>query len=196
MRNKNKLSVWQFCYRPSYYLTHPWKWLKDLRRCIRDFIHRGRYGFAYSDVWEWGSWWPMVGAEAMRYLAEHCEGYPAGDFESYEAYQAYLAGLAEQLQWCATSQEEFGTHHHGKVNEYKQAYDTICDERAIRLEGDADKEYTIFGTCNVTRYDLKSEDKDIIHQFWDREEELLKEDSQVRSDILAEIGQHLDRYWD
>jgi hypothetical protein len=49
---ENKLSVWKFPYKKTYYLTHPWKWFYDLYWNFRNFWHRERYGFAYIDVWE------------------------------------------------------------------------------------------------------------------------------------------------
>ena len=67
---KNELSVWTFPYRKGYYLTHPWKWFNDLYWNIRNFWHRGRYGFAYVDAWNWFDWWPKAGAAALEHIAK------------------------------------------------------------------------------------------------------------------------------
>lgn len=101
---KNDLSVWTFPYRKSYYLTHPWKWFKDIYWNVRNFWHRGRYGYAYVDVWNWYHWWPKAGAEALRYLAEHNSGYPDyAPWETMEKWKAYLLETADKLDWCIES---------------------------------------------------------------------------------------------
>ena len=73
---KRTLATFRFSRRPGYYLKHPGVLLREIRCNVRDFVHRGRYGYAATDVWEWYTWWTNVGAESLRYLAEHACGFP------------------------------------------------------------------------------------------------------------------------
>lgn len=176
---KNDLSVWTFPYRKSYYLTHPWKWFKDIYWNIRNFWHRGRYGYAYSDVWGWYWWWPKVGAEALRYLAEHNWGYPGYEpWETPEKWKAYLKELADKLEWCVETCDIAPDIHDAK-NEFKEAY----------------KKYSF---ADVMSNQLKDDPvyQDTVHKYWKREEELEKEDSEERAKIFSEIGRNLGRFWD
>ena len=61
-------------YRWEYYLTHPWTWAHDVYRETGDFVHRGLYGYARSDIWDLddylASWLP----DALRHMAENNHG--------------------------------------------------------------------------------------------------------------------------
>ena len=72
----NKLSVWTYSYRKSYYLTHPKILFHDIYWNFRNWWHRGKYGFGYVDAWNFNNWWVEVGASALRYIADHGDGYP------------------------------------------------------------------------------------------------------------------------
>lgn len=169
---KNNLSLWTFSYRKSYYFTHPWKWFEEIYWNIRNTIHRGRYGFAYADVWSWYSWWSRVGAEALRYLAEHHHGYPGYEpWDTPEKWDEYLVELADKLDWCADSCE---MDCHEKTNEYWNAFLETSSFLKKRTP----------------------EENEIAKKYWERENELTEQDEQKRAEIFAEIGRLLPRFWD
>jgi len=185
MKKKNELSVMRLYYRKLYYLTHPWKLVKDIYWNIRNFIHRGRYGYAYSDVWNWFGWWTQVGAESLKYLAEYGHGYPGYEpWETSEKWHTYLKDLADKLEWCLTT-TDIGCHE--DTNEYQIYYDDIHER--CRKSGKKDGMY-------CTWLETTSEEDEIIHKYWDREEELSKKDDKKRAEIFAEIGRLLPRFWD
>ena len=183
---KNRLSLFSPCYRKSYYLTHPWKFARDIYWSIRNFFHRGRYGYAYSDVWEWYTWWTTAGAEALRYLAKNGCGYPGyAPWETKSKWEAYLLELADKLDWCVKSCDIGG---HEDVNEYQKLYDEI---QATKAEKGKDARGYYFSRLNCTK-----EEEELIRKYWDREEELSQEDDKKREKIFAEIGKNLGRFWD
>lgn len=56
MKKKNKLSLFRLDRKASYYICHPWKFFHELWWDVRNFFHRGRYGYAYTDVWGFYHW--------------------------------------------------------------------------------------------------------------------------------------------
>lgn len=163
---KNPLSVWTFSYRKSYYLTHPWKWFKDLYRNIRNFWHRGHYGFAYVDVWDFCKWYPRVGAEALRYLAKHNNGYPAMEqWKTMEEWREYLEYLADRLQRCADSMDIcFGKER----NEYYEAYSKS----------------------------MPKPEKELIDKYLTREKEINDADQEYNETTWKWLGEDLGNLWD
>lgn len=123
-KRKNPLSLWSFSYRKTYYLSHPWKWFHNIYSNIRNFIHRGRYGFAYVDAWNFCDWWAMVGAEALRYMRDHGCGYPGFDqWDTPEKWKAYLTEMADNLQWSAASVDPLYDTLNKTRNQYKYIED-------------------------------------------------------------------------
>ena len=183
---KNKLSVWTWPYRKSVYICKPWRWFRELWINLTNFIHRGRYGFAYSDVWEFASWWPMVGAAALRYFAENGYGYPGCEpWETPEAWKAHLLKLADDLDWCVDSQDILYTDD---KNEYKEQMDEI-NKRCHREEKDENGMWH-------TWLEMTDADKVIRDKYFEREKELIEQQTEKRIKIFEEIGRNLPRYWD
>ena len=183
---KNPLTVWTFSYKKSYYLTHPWKWFKDLYWNIRNFWHRGRYGYAYVDVWNFCDWYPRVAAEALRYLAKHGSGYPGvKPWETPEEWSNYLNYLANRLQRCADAQDIlFGEER----NEYKEEYDKTFT-RAFIEEKDEN------GLIHA-HYDFTPEDKELHKKYWEREKELDKADHEYDKETWRWLAEDLGHFWD
>ena len=168
---KNPLSVWTFSYRPSYYITHPWKLFKDIYWNWRNFWHRGRYGYAYTDVWNFCNWYPYVGAEALRYLAEHHHGYPGvKPWENPNDWCEYLKYLANRLQRCADSMDIcFGEER----NEYKDELDKIIHETS-----------------------LSEEQEEIRKKYWEREKEIRDADQAYIEETYKWLAEDLGHFWD
>lgn len=107
-KKKNELSVMYLSFRKIYYLKHPLKFFWEIYWNIRNFIHRGKYGYSYIDAWNWFYWWPTAGAEALRYIAEHGCGYPGHEpWETPEKWKAYLFDLADRMDACVKSIDNF-----------------------------------------------------------------------------------------
>lgn len=178
MKKRNPLSLWSFTFRPQYYLTHPHKWIRELYLNIKNFIHRGRYGYAYVDVWNWCNWFPTVGAEALRYLAEHGNGYPSvAPWETPEKWCQYLKETAEKLDWCRMTCD-IVPEHHNTLNQYSKQMDEL---RSV---------------TSSWRDTMTNENIELHKKYWDREKELNAQDDEQRIVIFSEIGKNLPRFWD
>jgi hypothetical protein len=183
---KNKLSVWTFSYNKRYYLTHPWKWFKDLYWNWRNFWHRARFGYAYVDVWNFCDWYPRVGAEALRYLAQHHSGYPGiKPWENPKEWEEYLNYLANRLERCADSQDIcFGEER----NEYAEQLDEIMKNRR-KVEEHEDGSVTVSHT-------LTAEEEEIRKKYWAREEEIRKADQEYNKETYKWLAEDLGHFWD
>ena len=186
MKKENPLTIWSFPYNKRYYLIHPWKLAKDIYWNIRNFWHRGRFGYAYVDVWNFCNWYPRVGAEALRYLALHKHGWPAcKPWKTSEEWTEYLNYLANRLQRCADSQDIlFGEER----NEYHDAYEASIT-KAYREEKGKD------GLIH-SHYDFTPEDDEIRKKYWERDAEIRKADHQYIIDTYKMLADDLERLWD
>lgn len=186
MKKDNKLSVWTFPYRKSYYITHPWKWFKDIYWNVRNFWHRGRYGYAYVDVWNFCDWYPRVGAEALHYMADHHSGYPGiYPWATSEDWEAYLRYLARRLERCADSQDIlFGEDR----NEYKDTLDEIM--RATHKRTDNPD-----GSVTIS-HDLSDEQEKVRKKYWAREKEIRDADQAYNEETYKWLAEDLGHFWD
>ena len=184
---ENKLSVWDFSYRKTYYITHPWKWFKDLYWNIRNFWHRGKYGFAYVDVWNFCDWYPRVGAAALRYLAEHKSGYPGVDpWNTPEEWEEYLIYLSKRLERCANSQDIlFGEERNEYAEEFHAAYNNLTYHEEELPNG-----------CIRTWRDETPEYKALRDKYFEREKELAKVDQEYIEETFLLVSKDLARFWD
>lgn len=186
LKKSNPLSVNTFPYRPVHYLTHPWKLVHDIYWNFRNFFHRGRYGYAYVDVWNFCDWYPRVGAEALRYLARHNSGYPGmKPWDTMKEWREYLEYLANRLQRCADSQDIlFGQER----NEYQEELDNIMRETK-KVTHNADGSVTVSHT-------LTPEEEEVRKKYWEREKEIRNADQAYVEETYAMLSKNLSRFWD
>ena len=184
MDHKFDLNLFRVHYRKGYLWKHPWKAIMHFFRAAKHFYQRGRYGFSQVDSWEWYEWWTAVGANALRYIAEHGECYPIRSdhrkWKNLETWHAYLNKIADDLEWSAHS---CGVGCHSKEeNEYKDAHDKFLYKN-------------IFAEPYV--YTSPTEEEEEIHKkYWEIEEKLSSEDKVKRAAIFKEIGENLGEFWD
>ena len=183
---KNPLSLWTFSYNKSYYLIHPWRWIRDIYWNIKNFWHRGKYGYAYVDVWNFCDWYPRVAAEALRYLALHNNGYPATrPWTTMEEWREYLNYLANRLQRCADSQDIlFGEER----NEYKEEFDKIMKKTRESI-------YTDDGST-IIPYEFTPEQEEIRKKYIKRAEEITEADQAYIVETFKWLAEDLRRIWD
>ena len=173
---KNKLSVFKCYSSRRYYLLHPWRWIHDIYWNFRNFIHRGKYGFAYVDVWNFCDWWPQVAASALKYMAENGLGYPGAEpYDTPERWRAHLLALAGELEWCAEINDICYTDDH-EMNEYRKTFEKMMER------------------CDIENA-LTEEEKEIRKKYFDREQEIRNELAEKRARIFADIGRNLGQYW-
>lgn len=111
-----KIPIYLFSYRKSYYLTRPWKFFRELWIGAKNLWHRARYGYAYVDAWNMSSAWCLMGANMMLHLAQHGSAYPGGgEFDTPEKWKAHLEDMAQRLRECANIDWD-------EKNEYKESF--------------------------------------------------------------------------
>lgn len=182
---KNNLSVWTFPYRTGIYIRKPWTWFKDLYWNIRNFWHRGRYGYAFVDVWDFCTWYPRVGAEALRYLAKHSSSYPGiSPWNTPKKWEEFLLQFARNLDECAKS---IDMDYSDNKNEYAKEFYNMKTTHHRHENPD--------GTITVLT-ELTPEQQEVRNKYFEREKELQEEYKQMRINTYAKLGEILDRVWD
>ena len=178
MKRSNPLKIWTPRYRFPLFLLHPIYAIKTRWHDLKNFLHRGTYGYSYSDAWNWYTWWSTVGAEALRYMANHGCGYPGAEpWDTPDKWRAYLLNLADRLQWSAESLESF-PYDEEKRNQYYSQMQEIREQKYRN------------------NLPLTEEEEEIKELYWKRVDEIFYEDTMKREEIFSEIGRNLGRLWD
>lgn len=117
----SKWTVWNFPYSTRYYLTHPWKWARELFQNIGAAIRRSTNGWTYSDVWNWDEWFLSTAPTMFRYLANHGSAYPGIEpFETPEKWRDWLYKIADLLESGSTEYKE--AHNEFSMKDTKQYF--------------------------------------------------------------------------
>ena len=183
-KKKNALSLWTFPYRRQYYVTHPWKLMKDIILNVKNMWHRARYGFAYVDVWNFLDWYPRVGAAALEYLALHNCGHPHDYTE--EEWHEHLLYMSKRLTRCADS---FDILCGKERNEYTNDFNELMRRtRCIKKEANGD--------IVLSHIEFTPEEEELKNNYFRRVDEIAKADQQYREDTFKWIGEDLPRLWD
>lgn len=128
---KSNINAWKYPYRPAYYLTHPWKFIAQTGRNIRSSYMRVRYGWCYSDVWDWDQWFMHTVPDMFRHLAKYGCAYPGHPpFDTPEKWREWLNEMADLIE---TGREDWQDEH----NEYYDEWvSTFGDEKheEVRLK--------------------------------------------------------------
>ena len=168
---KNKMSVFTLGYRARYYLLRPHKFFKEVYWNVRNFIHRGRYGFAYVDVWCMDEYLLDLIPLMLRYLGEYSCGYPGTEpFETPEKYKRFLFNLAEKFEQC----QEEGEWR----NEYYEPY-----MHALNKQIDENREPT-------------EEEKELTKKYLENSIKTSEENDKAIIEAYKELAEHHQILWD
>ena len=99
MKNKQtikRIPYYAFSCKKSYYLTHPLKFLREIRTLIGNVKHRLLYSWDWPSLWNMDSFLGQLIPSMLRELAERSCGTPY-DIEE-EEYKAYLMALARLFE--------------------------------------------------------------------------------------------------
>ena len=179
---KNKMSVLGFSYRPLYYIKRPWKFFKEAYWNIRNFIHRGRFGFGYVDIWCMDEYLLDVIPMMLRHLADYSCGYPGVEpFDTPEKYKNFLKRLAEKFENCREENID-------ERNEYTDAFNNMM-ETARKREKDKN-EYT------VTTVNFTDEEKEIKNKYFNRMVDIQDERDAAIIEAYKELAENHNILWD
>ena len=175
-----KYSCWSWTYSKRYLITHPWQWFKCLWRNIKDVCMRARYGFCWSDVWNWDSWFLHVAPNMLRHMADYGSAYPGHKpFETPEKWHDWLHEMADLLE---TGNEEWQDAH----NEYREEF-------IKHLKDDWGP--TMFDEDGNIRHTPK-EPSELSKKYRARSEELAKQGEDNVRRVMSLLGEHFYDLWD
>lgn len=154
------LSVWQMPYSTRYYLTHPWKWVRQFIINCGDAYRRMRYGWTYADVWNWDTWFLTIVPQMFKHLAYYSMAYP-GDksFPTPDEWQAWLLHVANLIE---TSTEEWCE----KNNEYYKPFFKNMKDKDLRDKYFA-RENELSEACQQHIEDAFHEIATHFYKIWD-----------------------------
>ena len=169
-------------YSKRYYLTHPWKWFKDIWLNLRGGFQRATKGYCYTDLWSMDDWFLSIFPKMLRELAEKHYAYPGVEpFETSEKWEAWLIKMAEQLEYCASDPDE--------ENEYDEPFYKMCEERRYTSTS-SDETITI-------SYDYSNEEsKELRDKYFERGKELTEARQKLLEETMTELGLHFRCLWD
>jgi len=177
------LNVFNWCYSTRYYLTHPWKWVSELFRNIRDAYHRARYGWCYTDVWELGYWLLAILPPMLRHMAEHGCGFPGDkDFPTYESWRLWLDMMANAIESVQEENVE-------KQNEYEERFHNSFHIREPRKETPESKFLTV-------TWSESPDHKELSQLYFQRAKELTEEREEKLIKIFEELAKKIPALWD
>ena len=169
-------------YRKSYYLTHPWKWFKEIWLNLRAGWHRATKGYCYTDLWNMDDWFLTIFPKMLRELADkHCAYPGVKPFDTSEKWERWLKEMAENLEYCASDPDE--------ENEYDKPFFEMCEERRYS-SASSDEMITISYT-----YD-DEESKELRDKYFARNKELSDARRKLLEETMAELGLYLRNLWD
>ena len=158
-----KIPIYLFSFRKSYYLKHPWKFFNELWVGAKNLWHRALYGYAYVDAWNMSSAWCLMGANMLLHIAEHGSAYPGRDeFNTPEKWHDHLIDMATRLRKCAEIDWD-------EANEYRDEYLAYC--RDLKHEDAREKYLSRMKELERERENLIKETFEILGRnfdlYWD-----------------------------
>lgn len=175
-----KYSCWNWCYSKRYYLTHPWTFFKDLNRNIKDICMRARYGFTWTDIWNWDHWFLHTTPQMLRHMADHGSAYPGKPpFETRDEWYKWLHHIADLLE---TGNEEWQEEH----NEYYKEYmDNLMKGWMITWTDE-----------NGNRHSKPHERTELDDKYFARAKELSEQGDANVKEAMTQLGTFFGLVWD
>lgn len=122
MINKRMNVLFNYPYRFTYYLIHPWKFFRHMVYNIRDAWQRINDGVSIGDSWDADTWVLLTFPRQLRRVAD-AETYPECEkFPDWISWHDWLYDLAYKMEQCL---EE----NHDARNEYAAAYHAMLYEK-------------------------------------------------------------------
>ena len=166
---KNELDIFTWDLRPSYYITHPWRWFRELFWNIRAAHNRIHKGYTDTDWMNYDVWFKRIAAQMLREMAMYSHGYPGSEpFDTPEKWSSWLHRMSDQLSKCAD--EDIG-------NEYCEPY---INSLMSRNHGEENTD----------------EERELHDKYIARFEELQIEKRKLFKETMDELIEHWDCLWD
>lgn len=174
-------NVFEWSYSRKWYLTHPWKWIKELFRNMKFAWQRATRGYCDSDVWSMDSWLLALLPDMLRDLANDPVGaYPGVEpFDTPEKWRNWLFKMAAKFLELQDNWPE-------TRNEYENEYMRLVDESRVIKN-------------NTTCYNFIFKDKayaEELRQKWlSRIKELNDAQNAATVAAFSELAEHFYALW-
>jgi len=179
----NYNNVWHFAYGKRYYLTHPWKWVKEAAYNIRAAWQRATRGWAYMDTWSMDQWFLHTIPPMLRYLAENGHTYPGVEpFDGDKGPQLWKNWLLITAKLFETGLEDWQNKH----NEYYEEYIKHLMDNWEPPKKD-ENGFLVHKPRKFTELDKK---------YFARAEELMNQGEKNVREALDRISQYFYSLWD
>ena len=177
-------NVFKFWYRPTYYLTHPIKFFKELRANLVNAWMRITKGYCYTDVWNINSWFCLVLPPMLRHMADYGSAYPGTKpFETPEKWHDWLHSMADVIE--TFEDEEFW---YTKKNEFAEEWEKVNQKaRSCSIDENGN---------TIISYNEDEHYKEIKDLYFMRMEEISKERQELIEDTLSQFSKYFDMLWD
>lgn len=180
---KNYNNVWHFACSKRYYLTHPWKWIKEIGYNIRAAWQRATRGWTYIDVWNMDTWFLHTIPPMLHYLAENGHTYPDyPPFDGENGPERWKDWLIETADLLETGLEDWQNEH----NEYYEEYMEHLMDKWEPPTKDENGFY-VYKSRESTELDKK---------YYARAEELATQGEKNVRIALARIAENFYSLWD
>ena len=172
-----------FSYSKRYFLTHPWKWFKEIWTNIKNGWMRATKGYCYTDVWNIDNWFCEVLPPMLRHMANHGCAHPGvAPFETEEKWHDWLHSMADVID--TIYDEDFWVE---TKNEYYKEWNTLWDFHN-------NKHPNFTETCE---YNTSEEHFDLVRElYYARMKEISEERQELINDTFMEIARAFDYLWD
>lgn len=183
VKNIVKNSVFNYSYSKRYYLTHPWKWIKEFFQNCYHGWRRAIYGWTWEDCWNFDSWFCTVVPQLLKHLADYGCGYPGEPFDTPEKWHDWLYKMAhriERLEYDDWMED---------LNEYSEDY-------IKTFEDDAYEEEHPDWPFLTTTYNSSLSKEEIRKKYYERCAEIHKTRQQALEEVFLELGRNFDCLWD
>lgn len=151
-----------------------------------DVIHRARYGWTYSDVWNFNSWFLEIIPDMLDYLSEHGCGYPGDEeFPTYESWQKWLKEQAVAIRSCSEEGQE-------ARNEHKAEYDAALEQCRMVTKPDPDHP----NLHTITFENEPANMDEITKKYYARASEIAVESETTLIKAMTELATKMPTLWD
>lgn len=129
MSKNTPLSVLRLRRSWRFYLTHPWLLIKDIYRIIIDIYRRARYGWTYSDAWNFCDWFIAISPQMLRHIANQGSAYPGTKpFETAKQWRDWLNKMAALIETADENWQDEQNRYHA---EFMIQLATSCEDKNL-----------------------------------------------------------------
>ena len=175
------MNVFRWEYRKSYYLTHPWRFFRDLGYNLKHAWQRATKGYCDTDTYNVDYWLLHTLPNMLREVAfEPYGSYPGkAPFDTEKKWQDWLCDMADRLEDLQEDWAESRNEYENKLNELMN------------------KCMTTENGMTVVKYNFNSESNpeiEELRQKWvSRIDELRRLQEEETINVFSELAKYL--YW-